>query len=148
MKVLFIKDLAGQGRKGELKEVSEGYALNYLVKQKFAIVATSKVQQHKTQDEEKVKHGAEKAKKIASAMKTDLEKQVFTIRSRIGASGKLFGAIREKDIADAIQHKCSYKIDVKSISIPTPIKTTGAHTASIALPANTNSTIHIQVEAA
>lgn len=148
MKVLFIKDLSGQGRKGELKEVADGYGLNFLVKQGFAVVATSNVQQHKAHSEEALKKDAEKAKKQALMMKTEIEKRIFTIKSKIGNSGKLFGAIREKDIAEAIRDKCTYSIEPKSIHITEPIKTTGPHTVSASLPANTTTIIHLQIEAA
>ena len=148
MKVLFVKDLAGQGRKGELKEVADGYGLNFLVKQGFAVVATSSVQQHKAHSEEALKKDAEKTKKQALTMKADLEKRIFTIKSKIGNSGKLFGAIKEKDIAEAIRDKCPYSINPKSIHISEPIKTTGPHAVSASLPANTTATIHLQIEAA
>ncbi len=148
MKVLFIKDLAGQGRKGELKEVADGYGLNFLVKQGFAVVATSNVQLHKAHSEEALKKETEKTKKQALVMKTELEKRTFTIKSKIGNSGKLFGAIREKDIAEVILDTCAYSINPKFIHISEPIKTTGPHTASAILPANITTTIHLQIEAA
>lgn len=148
MKVLFIKDLSGQGRKGELKEVADGYGLNFLVKQGYAVVATGSVQQHKAHSEETLKKEAEKTQKQALAMKTELTKHVFTIKGKIGGSGKLFGAIREKDIAEVIRGECGYPVDPKSVHIPEPIKTTGSYTVSVVLPTNITATIHIQIEAA
>ncbi len=145
MKVLFVKDVAGQGRRGELKEVSEGYALNFLVKRGFATIATEKVQK---EYENKAKVAGEVAQKQEArvlAQKIDIEKRTFELRAKTGADGKLFGAIREKDIAEAVSLKVGFEIDKHSIVLASPIKNLGTHEAVLELSKTTSAKIKLQV---
>lgn len=133
MKVLFLKDVKGQGRKGELKEVSDGYALNFLIKLGHAVAATEKVQIKEKKKLDAKAEELEKARAKNLALKAELEKRTFTILAKAGDGGKLFGAVREKDVAEALAQKLGKTIDKNSIHIPNPIRTVGEHAVLLKL---------------
>lgn len=145
MKVLFLKDVAGQGRKGELKEVSEGYALNFLVKRGLATVATDKVQKEQEHKAKVAGEMAEKQEARALSQKADIEKRTFEIRAKTGSDGKLFGAVREKDIADALEAKLGTAIDKHKIVLDQPIKSLGEHVATIRLAFQVEARIKLHI---
>lgn len=127
MKVLFLKDVKGQGRKGELKEVSEGYALNFLVKNGLAAAATEKIQTKEKQKADAKTAELEKIKAKHRALKEEIEKRRFTVLAKAGDGGKLFGAVREKDVAEVLTQKLGKTIDKSLVRIDTPIRTVGEH---------------------
>lgn len=131
MKVLFLKDVKGQGRRGELKEVSEGYALNFLIKLGHAVAATEKVQIKEKKKKDDKAEEEEKTRAKNMALKAELEKRRFTVFAKAGDGGKLFGAVREKDVAEAVSQKLGKIIDKGSVQIPSPIRTVGEHVVSI-----------------
>lgn len=147
MKVLFVKDVAGQGRKGEVKEVSEGYALNFLVKRGLATIATEKVQKEQELKAKVAGEAAQKQEARALAHKADIEKRTFEIRAKTGADGKLFGAIRERDIAEAVGAKLGRDIDKHDIVLDAPIKALGEHSAYVRLGKDVRATIRLHVNA-
>lgn len=146
MKVLFTKDVKGQGRKGQIKEVSEGYALNFLIKQGLAVAATEKVVVKEQQKLDAKAADLEKKKAKYIAMKVELEKRQFTISAKTGEAGKLFGAVREKDIADAVSSKLGQSIDKHMVRIPEPIRNLGEHKVLVVLDKDTQATITIEVK--
>ncbi len=131
MKVLFLKDVKGQGRKGELKEVSEGYALNFLVKNGLAAAATEKIQAKEKQKADAKIAELEKIKAKHLALKEQIEKRRFTLPAKAGDGGKLFGAVREKDVAELLTQKLDKTIDKNLVRIDTPIRTVGEHVVSL-----------------
>lgn len=147
MKVLFIKDVAGQGKRGELKEVSEGYALNFLVKRGLATIATEKVQKEQELKARVAGETAQKQEARALAQKAEIEKRTFEIRAKTGADGKLFGAIREKDVAEAVAAKTGFDIDKHSIVLEKPIKALGEHTAVVRFVKNVQATARLHISA-
>lgn len=147
MKVLFVKDVAGQGKRGELKEVSEGYALNFLVKRGFATIATEKVQKEQELKVRVAGEAAQKQEARALAQKAEIERRTFEIRAKTGADGKLFGAIREKDVAEAIAAKTGFDIDKHSIVLEKPIKTLGEHAAIVRFIKDVQATARLHISA-
>lgn len=147
MKVLFVKDVAGQGRKGELKEVSEGYALNFLVKRGLATIATEKVQKEQELKARVAGEAVQKEEARALAQKVNIEKRTFEIRAKTGADGKLFGAIREKDIAEVVSAKLGFEIDKHDIILEKPIKALGDGTAMVRLSKNSQAVVRLHVSA-
>ncbi len=147
MKVLFLKDVKGQGRKGELKEVSDGYALNFLIKLGHAVAATEKVQIKEKKKLDAKAEELEKARAKNLALKAELEKRTFTILAKAGDGGKLFGAVREKDVAEALTQKLGKTIDKNSIHIPNPIRTVGQHVVLLKLGHATEARVALDVKA-
>lgn len=145
MKVLFLKDVKGQGRKGELREVSDGYALNFLVKNGFAQVAGSAVQRQ--EQEKKDAKAAEVAKRTQrfTAQVKALEKHRYRIEAKEAGSGKLFGAITPQHIVDAIMDTAHVQIERSLVQFPAPVKTVGEHQVRIVFDASHTANIVVEV---
>lgn len=124
MKVLLLEDVKGLGKKGEIKEVKEGYGNNFLVGKGLAKIATPAVlNQYKAEQkrkEEAEKTELERLKKLAAT----LEGAQVKISKKLGANGSLFGAITKDEIAHAFCN-AGFEIDKKMVEIDNPIKSTG-----------------------
>src|SRR5690606_10851329 len=124
MRVIFLKDVKGQGKKGEIKNVSEGYAQNFLIPRGLVRVATEgnvKTLEVQNAAEEKRK-AQEKAE--AEELGKKLEEMTVTLQAKAGEGGRLFGAITNKQIAEALA-KAGVKIDRRKIELAEPIRTLG-----------------------
>ncbi|MDQ1911159.1 50S ribosomal protein L9 [Paenibacillus sp. GD4] len=124
MKVIFLKDVKGQGKKGEIKEVSEGYAQNFLFKQQLAAPASQGAV--KTLENQKKAEDKKKAQEKADAQELarKLEELSVQVKAKSGADGRLFGAVSNKQVAEALE-KMGYKLDKRKIVMDEPIKTLG-----------------------
>lgn len=147
MKVIFIKDLAGAGKKGEIKEVNDGYAKNFLIAKGFAQIATSDVQAKiaKEQKEAVAKKQKEKAK--LEALKQDLEKRVFVFKVKVGDKGQIFSGIHEKEIATAVSTKMAMIIEKNQVKLEKPIKELGEHKVTLKLDSGLIAVIKLLIEA-
>ena len=132
MKVIFIKDLRGQGKKNDIKEVSDGYATNYLIKNGYAVKYTktsSDILVNQIKDnEQKEKEDILKATEI----KNKIEKEKLNFLVTVGKESKVFGSISTKQISDELS-KLGYKIDKKNIKVDIPLSTLGVHNVKINL---------------
>ncbi len=130
MKVILIKDVKAQGKKGDVINVSDGYAKNYLFKNNLAIEATSVNLNSLKISKEAADHrkSVEKAEAIELAEK--LNNMTVTIKMKVSETGKIFGALNTQAIADALE-KEGLSIDKKKIVLPEPIKTVGTHTVTV-----------------
>ena len=132
MKVIFIKDLKKQGKVNEIKEVSDGYATNFLIKNGYAVKYT------KTSNEilnTSIKNAAieeEKNIKEATKIKNQLEKKEILFNVKSGKDGRTFGTISTKQIAEKL-NELDYKIDKKQIIIDAPLNVLGAHYVKVNL---------------
>lgn len=145
MKVILLEDVKGQGKKGEVKNVSEGYARNFLFPRKFAIEATAaNLQQLKDQQDAIARKEAQELAE-AKHLSERLEQQKVTIYAHAGEGGRLFGAITSKHIGDALQ-KLGYEVDRRKIQLPDPIKGLGGHRVLVKLHPDVTATVTIFVE--
>lgn len=127
MKVIFLADVKGKGKKGESKNVADGYAQNYLIKNGLAKEATSSsLSELKGQQKAQEKHEAEILKE-ANDLKSFLEneKTVIVMPAKAGEDSRLFGSITSKQIADAVQKQYDVKLDKRKIDLTTPIRNLG-----------------------
>lgn len=147
MKIIFLKDVSGQGKKGEIKEVSEGFAQNFLIAKGFAQAATPQVQVKIAKEGKEAKAKQEREAARVLAMKADLEKRVFTLSVKVGEQGQVFGGLHEKDVAKAISGKLPLSIDRHQVEISSPIKTLGEHQVKIKLGTGVVASVKIKVEA-
>jgi large subunit ribosomal protein L9 len=146
MKVILTSDVPGIGRAGDIKEVSDGYARNFLMRQNKAVPA-SQSQVDKIQKENKEKD-EKKARETAKALKLQKDIQNRPIIFKRKANGdKLFAAIHEQDIINEIKLHFGVELKPKQVRIPNPIKAVGSHQAQIKLTDNNSTPIKIIVEA-
>lgn len=146
MKVLLLQDVKGQGKKGELIDVNDGYARNFLIKKKFAVEATASVI-----NETKQKQAAEEKRRKdeydnAAAQSKMLKGLAVDVRIRCGENGKLFGAVTAKEISERLA-EIGYDIDKKKILLSDPIKAVGSYPVEIRLMAGVNTQINVKVSA-
>ena len=144
MKVILQQDVKGQGKKGELKEVSDGYARNFLFPKKLAVEATAdNINTMKLQEKAKQAQIAkEKAEAKENAEK--LKECTVKIAAKAGSNGKLFGAVTNKEISDAL--KAQYNIDLGKQKIVTdPIKAFGGYQVKAKLGHEISGTINVLV---
>lgn len=124
MKVIFVKDVKGKGNGGEVKEVSEGYARNYLFPKNLAVPASkSSLKQLDTKKKKQMEHEKEERRQ-AEALKNTIEKITIELKAKSGEGGRLFGSITSKQIAQAFQ-KLNISIDKRKIELSEPIRTLG-----------------------
>ena len=127
MKVIFLQDVKGKGKKGEVKEVAVGYAQNFLLKKGLAVEATPQAMSElrgktnaKNKEDAEVLAEAEKLKEIIEA-----EEFEVTIKSKAGEDSRLFGSIPSKQIADALEKQHNIKVDKRKMDLKQPIKALG-----------------------
>jgi large subunit ribosomal protein L9 len=145
MKVIFNEDVRGQGKKGELKEVSDGYARNYLLPRKLAVEATTdNLNAYRLREKAKAaQRAAEKAQAEENAK--ELERVVVTIPARAGSAGKLFGAVTSQEISDALKAQAGITIEKQRIIQSEPIKTFGSYEVKCRLGHEISGVIHVMV---
>lgn len=145
MKVILTTDVKGQGKKGELKEVSDGYARNYLLPRKLAVEANAD-NMNALRLKEKAKAAqiaAEKAKALENAKQ--LESVVVKISARAGSNGKLFGSITSKEISDALSKQYGIEIEKQKIVQTEPIKNFGSYDVRCKFGYEISGTVHLVV---
>ena len=144
MKVIFIKDLKGQGKKDEIKEVSDGYAINYLIKNGYA-VKYSKSSKSKLDYEIKVrKENDLEDKKKCEEIKKLIESITLEFKLNTSKNSQVFGSVSTKQIFKALDEK-NIKIDKKKIIIESPITSLGFHNIKIELRSDVIATLKIHV---
>lgn len=145
MKVIFLQDVKGQGKKGEMKEVSDGYARNYLIPRNLAAQATADNLNALKIKEKAAAAKAAKEKALAEENAKKLEGVQVIIRAKAGSSGKLFGAVTSQEIADALREQFGIEIEKNKIVQGDPIKTYGAYTVKAKLGYEVNGTVNLLV---
>jgi large subunit ribosomal protein L9 len=144
MKVIFLKDVKGQGKKGEVKEISEGYAQNFLIPRGLVRLATDgNVKTLELQNLSEQKRKAQE-KADAEALGKTLEETAVIIKAKSGEGGRLFGAITSKQIAEALE-KMSFKVDKRKIELHDPIRSLGTMHVVIKLHPEVKTQVKVQV---
>ncbi len=144
MEVIFIKDLKNQGKKGEIKNVKDGYAQNFLIKNGYAVIKTKENLSKLNHEKTKKAEAEENKKQEATKLKKELDKIVLEFQVKTGAGDKVFGSISIKQIKDGLQEK-GYKIEKSAIKLNNSIASLGFHNVDIELYPNIVSTIKVHV---
>lgn len=146
MQVILTQDVKGQGKKGDVVKVSDGYARNFLIAKGLGIEATKSnmndLKGKKESAEYKIKTDTEEAKKLAETLKTI----TVTLSAKAGDNGKLFGSITSKDVADALTQQHHIKLDKKKFHLPDGIKTLGTTEVTVKLYTGISGTLKVNVE--
>ncbi|WP_453992661.1 50S ribosomal protein L9 [Bacillus nitroreducens] len=146
MKVIFLKDVKGKGKKGEVKNVSDGYAHNFLFKQNLAIEATPA--NLKTLEAKKKKESKEAAEELAQSkkLKETLEALTVELQAKAGEGGRLFGSVTSKQIADQLAKKHNIKIDKRKFDLPDGIRALGYTNVTVKLHPEVTATVKVHVK--
>jgi len=147
MKVILQQEVKKLGKKGEILEVSEGYARNYLLPQKLAVPATNSnvnnVKQQKDAEARKQQRVLDEAKMLAA----QIAKVEVTIPVKMGEGGKLFGSVTAKDIADALLAQHKFEMDKRKIELKDSIKSLGSYEVVIKLHPEVSARIQVHITA-
>ncbi len=145
MKVILQQDVKGQGKKGQLIEVAEGYARNFLLPRKLAVPATADAM-NTMRLQEKAKR-AEEARQRSEALKIveKLKNSPVKIAARAGANGKLFGAVTSKEVSDALQAQYGIELGKQKIVMDEPIKAYGSYQLKAKLGFEISGTVYVMV---
>lgn len=147
MKVIFLQDVKGKGKKGEVKEVPTGYAQNYLLKNKLAAEANNEnMSVLKGQKKAQEKHEAEilaEAKEIKKVLED--EKTVVELKAKAGEDGRLFGSIPSKQIAEALNKQYHVKVDKRKIELSNPIRSMGYTNVPVKLHHDVTAKLRVHV---
>jgi large subunit ribosomal protein L9 len=145
MKVILQKDIPNLGDAGDIKEVADGYARNFLLPKKLVIVANDSSKKAMEHQKRLIKVKKEKRRKEGEKIAGDLSGSVLTFTAQAGEEDKLFGSITSMDIAAKLQ-EMGYKIDKKKIVLENPIKKIGEYEISIKLAEGLASKVKVVVE--
>ena len=146
MKVILLQDVKGKGKKGQLLDLSDGYARNYLLPRKLAVEATADAVNTKNMND---KAAAEKAaKERAAAVETSkkLRDMTLTVTAKGGGNGRLFGSVTNQEIADALKAKTGITLDKRKIVISDAIKSVGTYTVQCKLGYEITAPLTVKIE--
>lgn len=132
MEIILLEDVTNLGYKGDTLKVKDGYGRNYLLPQKKAILATESAKKRLAEDLKQRAHKLERIKNEAQALADKLKDVMLTVGAKTSSTGKIFGAVTNIQIADALE-KAGYAIDRKVIVLKEPVKEIGSFTAILKL---------------
>ena len=147
MKVILLEDVKSLGKKGEIVNVNDGYARNFILPKKLGLEATSKNLNDlklQKQNDEKV---AQEKLDAAKALAEEIKEKAITVKIQAGVEGKVFGSISSKEIATEAKKQLNMDIDKKKIVIPDAIKSLGTYNVNIKLHKDVTATLTVKVEA-
>lgn len=145
MKVILLEDVKALGKKGDICDVSDGYARNFIIPRKKGLEATSdnlnNLKLKKANDAKVAQENLEAAQALAK----ELEEKAIVLKVKVGEGGKLFGAIASKEIAAAVKEQTNLDVDKKKIVLAEPIKTLGHHDIKVKLHKDVAATLVVKV---
>lgn len=145
MKVVLLEDVKSLGKKGELVNVSDGYARNFIIPKKLGLEATAKnlndLKLQKKNEEKKQQNILEEAK----AQAAEIEKHPVKVSVKMGEGGKVFGSVSTKEIVKAYQEQYKTELDKKKMQLDEPIKTAGTHIVQIKLHKDVTAKLEVKV---
>lgn len=145
MQIILTQDVKSLGKKGELVNISDGYARNFILPKKLGLEATSKNQNdlklQKAAEEKRLKEILEEAKAFAK----ELESKTIEVKIKAGEGGRTFGSVSSKEIATALKSDFGYDIDKKKLQLTDPIKTVGLHTVPVKLHPQVSAELKVKV---
>ena len=145
MKVILQQDVRGQGKKGQMIEVAEGYARNFLLPRKLAVPATADAMNTMRLQEKAKKAEEARQKAEAQALAERLKGAVVKLTAKAGANGKLFGAVTSKEVSDALQSQHGIELAKNKIVMEEPIKSYGSYELKAKLGFEISGTVYVVV---
>ena len=146
MKIILLEDVKSLGKKGEIIDVNDGYARNYILPKKLGVEATSKnLNDLKLQKNNEAKIAQEQLE-AAQALAKDLETKEVIVKIKAGEGGKTFGSVSTKEIAAAFKEQCGVEIDKKKIQLEEAIKSFGVYRVNIKLQPKVTGVLTVKVQ--
>lgn len=145
MKVVLLADVKSQGKKGQVIDVSEGYAKNFLFPKKLAVAANNQILTEIKGKEESRLHNIELEKQAARQTAEKLSEATVKITTKAGTDGRIYGSVTAKDIAEALEAQYGIKVDRRKITLNEPIKTFGTYILDVKLYADISGKITVSV---
>lgn len=146
MKVILLKDVKGKGKKGQMLEVSDGYARNYMLPRKMAVEATADNINTKRMTDKATQERQQREREEAFAISEKMKTMVVTVRAKGGGAGRLFGSVTTQEISEAIKQQEGIDIDKRRIVLDEQIKTVGEYTVKCKLGYEITAQLKLKVE--
>ena len=148
MKVILLQDVKGKGKKGQMIEVSDGYARNFMLPKKMAIEATADAINTMRMNDKATQERIAKEKAEALAVSKQLRELTLVVTAKGGGAGRLFGSVTNQEIADALKAKTGITLDKRKIVIADPIKSVGTYTVTCKLGYEISAPLTVKIEEA
>ena len=148
MKVILLQDVKGKGKKGQMIEVSDGYARNFMLPKKLAIEATADAVNTMRMNDKATQERIAREKAEALALSKQIREMTLTVAVKGGGAGRLFGSVTNQEIADALEKKSGIKLDKRKIAIADPIKAVGTYTVTCKLGYEITAPLTVKIEEA
>ena len=146
MKVILLQDVKGKGKKGQLLEVSDGYARNYMLPRKIAIEATADAVNTKNMNDKAAAEKAAKERAEALEISHKLREMTLIVKAKGGGAGRLFGSVTNQEIADALKASTGIALDKRKIVIADQIKNVGTYTVTCKLGYEISAPLTVKIE--
>ena len=148
MKVILLQDVKGKGKKGQMLEVSDGYARNFMLPRKLAIEATPDAINTMKMNDKATAERIAREKAEALEISKKLRAMTLVVKAKGGGAGRLFGSVTNQEIADALEKNGGIKLDKRKIVIADPIKAVGTYTVTCKLGYEISAPLTVKIEEA
>ena len=148
MKVILLQDVKGKGKKGQMLEISDGYARNYLLPRKLAVEATADAINTKKMNDKAAAEKTAKERAEALEISRKLRELTLVVTAKGGGAGRLFGSVTNQEIADALKANAGITLDKRKIVISDPIKSVGTYTVQCKLGYEITAPLTVKIQEA
>ena len=148
MKVILLQDVKGKGKKGQMIEVSDGYARNFMLPKKLAVEATADAVNTMRMNDKAAAEKAARERAEANEIARQLKELTLVVTAKGGGAGRLFGSVTNQEIADALKAKTGISLDKRKIVISDPIKSVGTYTVTCKLGYEITAKLTVKIEEA
>ncbi len=146
MKVILLQDVKGKGKKGQMLEVSDGYARNFMLPRKLAVEATADAVNTMRMTDKANQEKRQKEREEAFAISNKLKALTVVVKAKGGGAGRLFGSVTTQEISDALQKNHGITVDKKKIVLSETIKTVGTYTVKCKLGYEITADLKVKIE--
>ena len=146
MKVILPQEVSGKGKRGQMIEVSDGYARNYMLPRKLAVEATADNVNTMRMNDKAMQEKRQREREEASAIAARMRDLTVTVFAKGGGAGRLFGSVTTQEIADALKQSCGIELDRRKLVLDEPIKTTGIYTVRCKLGYEITADLRVEIK--